>query len=256
MWDPLLSSDSRGNEILDWILDNDLHILNADSATWTSRITGNDSNPDISLCGSNWSVKISWKLAEPNASSNHLPIIIEINCKICYQPVIQRASRWQHNGIDWSCFTNEVKLKMDNFPREPNLSLCISRFNDILISSATIHVGKIKPSKKSKPWITPHVRAKIHTQSCLRQTIHQNQQEWINACSEATRATNEVKTENWKDLLQGAMSNSDVESHPRSERYSRCQVIKWSNVPQWSYHHRHEIESQYFHKLLCQGQQT
>ena len=51
MWDPIQPQDQRGDEILDWILDNDLHILNDGSATRTSRITGNDSTPDISLCG-------------------------------------------------------------------------------------------------------------------------------------------------------------------------------------------------------------
>ena len=53
MWDPLQLPDSRDDEILDWILDNYLHILNDDSATWTGWITGNDRTPNISLCGSN-----------------------------------------------------------------------------------------------------------------------------------------------------------------------------------------------------------
>ena len=89
----------------DWILDNDLHILNNGSATRTSQITGNDSTPDISLCGSNWSAKTSWRLVEPIGSSNHLPIIIELNHKICYKPVILRSARWHRNGIDLSSFT-------------------------------------------------------------------------------------------------------------------------------------------------------
>ena len=91
----------------------------------------------------------------------------------------------------------------------PKIQICISRFNDILISATTIHVGKSKPSKKFKPWMTPHVWAKICSWNCLCWTIHQNQQEWINACCEAFKAINEAKTENWKDLLQDAMSNSD-----------------------------------------------
>ena len=59
MWNSFQPQDQPGNEILDWILDNDLHILNDGSATRTSRITGNDSTPDISLWGSNWSSKKS-----------------------------------------------------------------------------------------------------------------------------------------------------------------------------------------------------
>ena len=57
--------------------------------------------------------------------------------------------------------------------------------------------------------MTPHVQAKIHEHNCLRQTIHQNRQEWTDACREATEAINEAKTESWKNLLQDAMSNSD-----------------------------------------------
>ena len=33
MWDPIQPQDQRGDKILDWILDNDLHILNDGSAT-------------------------------------------------------------------------------------------------------------------------------------------------------------------------------------------------------------------------------
>ena len=53
IWKSLQPQDQRDDNILDWILDNDLHILNDGSATRTSRITGNDSTSDISLCGSN-----------------------------------------------------------------------------------------------------------------------------------------------------------------------------------------------------------
>ena len=38
--------------------------------------------------------------------------------------------------------------------------------------------------------------------------IHQNRQEWIDACREANEGINEAKTESWKNL-QDAMSNSD-----------------------------------------------
>ena len=98
---------------------------------------------------------------------------------------------------------------MNNLPNEPNLSFRLFRFNDILISAAGTHVGKSKPSKKSKPWITPHMRGKIRTENCLGRVIQQNGQEWINACHEATKAINKVKTGSQKILLQSAHSNSD-----------------------------------------------
>ena len=155
MWDSCQPQDQRGDEIFDWTLDNHLHILNGGCATWTSRITGNDSPPNISPCGSNWSAKTSWRLAESIGSSDHLPIMIELSHKICYKPAVTRSARCSRNDVDWCCFTNEVESNMCNLPDEPNLSLRVSHFNDILISAATTHVGKSKPSKKSKPWMIP-----------------------------------------------------------------------------------------------------
>ena len=57
--------------------------------------------------------------------------------------------------------------------------------------------------------MTPHVQAKIRNRNRLRQTIHQNCQEWIDACGQANEAINGAKTKSWKNLLQNAMSNSD-----------------------------------------------
>ena len=45
--------------------------------------------PTVSLCGSNWSAKISWRLAESIGSSDHLPILTKLNHKICYQLLSQ-----------------------------------------------------------------------------------------------------------------------------------------------------------------------
>ena len=98
---------------------------------------------------------------------------------------------------------------MSNLLNEPNLSLRVSRFNYILISAATTHVVKSKSSKRPKPWMTPHVRAKIRNRNRLCQTIHQNRQEWIDICQEANEVINEAKTESWKNLLKDAMPNSD-----------------------------------------------
>lgn len=57
--------------------------------------------------------------------------------------------------------------------------------------------------------MTPHVRAKIYIHNHLCQTIRQNRQTWIDASRDAIEAIKGAKTENWKDLLQDAMSNWD-----------------------------------------------
>ena len=57
--------------------------------------------------------------------------------------------------------------------------------------------------------MNPHMQDKICNWNRLRQTVHQNRQEWIDACHEANKAIHEAKTESWKMLHQDAMSNSD-----------------------------------------------
>ena len=122
--------------ILDWILDNDLHILNDGSATRTSCITGDDNIPDISLCASNWSA--FWKLADPIGRSNHLPTVMEINHKIRYQPIIpvwpKRLSRkceissrnwtYLHASLNSTTFwylQQPLKLGNQSWARNPNM---------------------------------------------------------------------------------------------------------------------------------------
>ena len=75
---------------------------------------------------------------------------------------------------------------MQQLPEEPNISIRISPLNNILKSSASLHVGRTKPSNKPKPWINPQVRAKIRNRNRHHRTIHQNRQEWIDACQKQT----------------------------------------------------------------------
>ena len=165
---------------------------------------------------------------------------IELNHKICCKPVIPRSARWCRNSVGWSSFTNEVKSKKSNLPPGPNLSLQVSRFSDILISAATTHVAKSKFSKRSKPWMTPHVRAKIRIRNRLRQTIHQNCQEWIDACREANEAIKEAKTESGKNLLQTRWPIPTVQTRGKLFKVLTVLlmlILQRSYVPQWSHRH-------------------
>ena len=163
LWDQIQPPDARGNEIEEWIYDQNLHVLNDGSPTRTSRITGNNSSPDISICGATWSTKILWKTSNPLGDSDHLPIQLDLQHSIRYQPVLPRKAKWRRNGVDWENFTTIVDEQMPNLPEEPNLSGCMARFTSILNTVAETHVGKTKPGRQAKPWMTPHVQAKIRS---------------------------------------------------------------------------------------------
>ena len=118
-------------------------------------------------------------------------------------------AKWRRNGVDWDKFRQVADEKMNNLLDEPILSKRMARFTEILNSVAETHVGKTKPRKKAKLWMTPHVRAKIRTRNQSGRTININRQKWINACREANEAINEAITDSWKEVLAGAMTNTN-----------------------------------------------
>lgn len=59
---------------------------------------------------------------------------------------------------------------MMNLSAESNLP----KITNILNSVPVAHVEKTKPRRKAKPWMTPHVRAKIQTGNRLQHNIQNN----------------------------------------------------------------------------------
>ena len=51
MWDEFQPTDERGEQVIDWAIDKELTVMNDGSPTRVNRATGNESVPDISLCG-------------------------------------------------------------------------------------------------------------------------------------------------------------------------------------------------------------
>ena len=160
LWDPETPTDARGEAIVDWILENDLQILNDGSATRTSWANGAGSTPDLSLAGSKWSSSTTWKVEE-DLGSDHLPITITIGHSIATQEPARRSAKWKSSGVDWKAFGEAVEARMSNLPDEPNLQKRVNRFVQILTEVANTMVGKTKPGKNTKTWMTPTVRGKV-----------------------------------------------------------------------------------------------
>ena len=60
--------------------------------------------------------------------------------------------------------------------------------------------------------MTPQLRAKIRTRNHLHRTIHQNRQEWIDACREATEAINEANQKAGKTFSRTRWQISTVQT--------------------------------------------
>ena len=209
LWDPNQPTDSRGDQILDWMIDNSLESLNDGSATRSSRITANPSSPDISLIGSKWSGKCTWTVEEDIGGSDHLPILITLNIGTQHQSIRGKKPRWKTNGVDWEKFAEAVNADIDKIFEGSSTTEKITLFNKTLNDAAVTHVGRVKPGRKSKPWVTPPVRAAIKQRNALRRQIKTKRKEWLIACEEAREAERKAKEESWKDVLQNVVNDAD-----------------------------------------------
>ena len=63
LWDQKVETDARGEEMEDWILDNNLAVNNNGNPT-RSDTRGYESTPDVTLCGNLWANKMTWDTLE------------------------------------------------------------------------------------------------------------------------------------------------------------------------------------------------
>jgi hypothetical protein len=54
MWDSIQPTDARGDNLADWIMDNELELLNNGDPTRKNPETGNDNFLDVTFCGVIW----------------------------------------------------------------------------------------------------------------------------------------------------------------------------------------------------------
>ena len=80
LWDDHQPDDSRGDYIVDWMLDNNLACMNDGSPTRANRATAGLSTPAVTFVSDDISTKVKWTAVdETDMGSDHLPIVIEIS---------------------------------------------------------------------------------------------------------------------------------------------------------------------------------
>ena len=215
LWDDIQPADDRGEEIVDWAIEKELTIMNNDnSPTRVSRITGNESSPDLTLCGAKWADKFEWSVGESIGSSDHLPIYITISSQVKHQSIYGKRSRWKSNGVKWEDFTQQVEEDLQaalnvegNLPGK--LSAQISSFTDILLQAGRKHVGKVRPGRKTRVWLTPPVKAAIRQRNNLRRKIKTHRKEWIEQCKAVKAEINAAKQQKWREVVEDAIGTAD-----------------------------------------------
>ena len=209
LWDTVAKADDRGEEVVEWALDNDLTILNDGDATRFDRHSNRETAPDITLCGSELVSKCSWSTAEPIGNSDHFPIITTVQIGVTHQTILGAVSRWRVKGVDWKKFQDETEKEFAQLKPAKSIKDRASAFVDILSNVATKVVGRTKPGKRTKPWLTPVVKAKIKLRNRLRRKIGDQRKEWKEACEDVTNSIKEATETSWRELLADVITEAD-----------------------------------------------
>ena len=210
LWDEFQPPDERGDKLIDWMVHNDLTLLNSGEPTRTNIGTANVSVPDVTFCGTLWKGKTNWHVSEAIGSSDHLPIVITINSKVQHQPVLGAKAKWKRNGVEWKDFTEAVEQAISGMETTGNINKRVEQFAKILHDAATTHVGRVKPRKKKRNlWMTPTVRGMIRQRNHLRRDLKNRKKEWLQACKETNDAIKEAKTECWREVVEEALMSED-----------------------------------------------
>jgi len=211
-WDYIQPEDRRGEEIEEWLAEKEQIPINyATTPTRHNRSTGNGSSPDITLCGSKWSGKCTWSVQECIGGSDHLPILITVQTKVHYQPVLGKKPRWRIKGVDWSKFQAAVEDATDLLDPSLPIKARVVQFTTLLTDAAKKHVGRVKIGKRTKSWMNPAIRTAIGKRNKLRRGLKtkEERQAWLKACKEVNEEIQAAKTESWRNLLEDALASDD-----------------------------------------------
>jgi len=141
--------DHRGNLLEQWILDNDLILLNTEEPTFLSS-TGTYSHIDLTIATPDIAGLFTWYPYHTTNTSDHFPIIVDTTIEI---PKIQEVEKWSTREANWTDFQKKLTLPT-NF--ESPTEGCNRIINSINIAASnTIPLSTNQHSKKgTKCWWT------------------------------------------------------------------------------------------------------
>ena len=152
LWNSRVTSDSRGEEVCDWVISSDLLPLNdPDTPTLLHRSSGSRSSPDISFASSSLALSCSWEVLQ-DLGSDHLPILLSIPLSPVFRPN-ERPPSFNFQKACWDWFASYIDSHCPSAEECSSLSLssAAALFTSLALNAAksSISFGRIKRPFKS-----------------------------------------------------------------------------------------------------------
>ena len=104
-----VKTNSRGNHVFNFIIDNQLHILNGNKPTHFDQRTKGYSHIDLSLCTQDLAEKYFWNTHDDLCGSDHFPIVISMH-NFTREININKFDHSKANWAEFSEYTKNVPL--------------------------------------------------------------------------------------------------------------------------------------------------
>jgi hypothetical protein len=195
------TDDHRGHLIAD-IIDNSNHlILNKDTPTRIPAINQQPTSPDITTVTDHLHRHITWSTV-PGLTSDHKPILIELNTKTKYKLVQLRQTYTNYKRANWTEYTKQIEDDLTDVPPPNDVHTANKILTNLILRADRHHIPKGRINNKIK-LLPQEIRNSIKTRNRIRTTDpHDERLHRLNL--EIDRDIENYKTDIWKEHLEGA----------------------------------------------------
>ena len=207
-----LEPDARGKVIENFILENDINILDENENTYEIYRDGilYKSHIDLTLVTPDLQPDLDWTTLEDNGGSDHFPIVIGINKSYDFNTV----TKWNLKKANWEYYR---ELAIFGMPSESFKD--VDELTDYIVntlnSAANQAIGKIKIEKGKipKPWWTNECKIAVQNKKKAyrkfkRRPTDFNHILYKKANAISVRTVRESKQKHWNNFLASINSNT------------------------------------------------
>ena len=205
-------SNPRGNQILDIVLNEQLHILNTESPTHYDQRTNGYSHIDLSVCTQDLVSGLFWDTYPDLCGSDHYPILIQ---SLEFTPEVFRK-RWKYYNVDWPTFT----LETANFPsydQTETVETNLETLKDKIYSVAEKYIPFSATTKVKcpVPWWNKDCQVAKKARSRAHRRFKQSRSdydyiEYKKQCSLTKRIFREAQRVSWKSYVSSINENTPI----------------------------------------------
>ena len=181
-------TDTRGDEVEDWQIDNNMILLNMpeDTPTLYSRRWMTTSAPDLAFATADLSPKLTRTVLHPLGGSDHRPVKLSINLHF-KPPESKTVPRWNYKKANWEKYMGLTDKYTKSLKEDSNIDRVNDKLNKALLK-ADAETTPRGARKNYKPYWTEELQALEDEVTSTRQIAEESPNEQNNISLKAATA--------------------------------------------------------------------